>query len=608
MLRLPILVAAGGINSAGRTSHRHGYRRMVIESLGEQDRRATRAALGEMMGTDAADAQDQGTLVRAIEKTSHFDPGAVPWSRRVTTRGPLSADMAPTQVLDTLPSSLSPTPLDSRRIGITVPEGTELILPGSRQFEVGAAGQLPTGFDPATLYASRNHPRGLQMTVYAASDALADLGIPWADVEARVPPEAVSVYVSSSMGQLDEDGTGGMLRGRAVGKRVTSKSCPLGFAEMPGDFINAYILRSMGTTGPAVGACATFLYNLRLAVNDIRSGRARVAIVGASEAPVLSEVMEGYNAMGALATTRELQALEGLDPDTAPDFRRACRPFGANCGFTMAESSQVVVLFDDDLAIELGAPLLASVPDVFVHADGAKKSVSGPGPGNFITMARVTATLNAILGEGRLARGGMVHAHGTGTPQNRVTESEILSRVARAFGIEQWPVVAIKSYIGHSLGAASGDQLSAALGIWDTGIVPAIGTIDGIADDVFTDGLEFVLETSSRDISDYAVINSKGFGGNNASAALLSPGATLELLSAHHGNAALTTWQRRQDRTQATREKTESVRLRGEWAPDYYFNDGVIDGDDIALDRSSMKLGGRQIDLRIELPDGWSLD
>lgn len=607
MLHLPIMVAAGGINSAGRSSHRHAYKRMVLDALPQHQRETTRRALAQLMGTSSAEEQDMGTLIRGIE-AGYFDPSAIPWARRVTSQSALSADMAVTQVLDTLPAEWSPVTTEGRRVGVSIPPGSELLLPGSRRFEVSAAGQLPTGFSPGALYGSRNHPRGLQMTVYAASDALADLGIAWSDVESRVGPEGISVYVSSSMGQLDEDGTGGMLRGRAMGKRVTSKQCPLGFAEMPGDFINAYVLRSMGSTGPAVGACATFLYNLRLAVNDIRSGRARVAVVGAAEAPILSEVMEGYAAMGALATDQGLRTLDGLGEGVSPDFRRACRPFGDNCGFTMAESAQVVVLFDDSLALELGAPLLAAVPDVFVHADGAKKSVSGPGVGNFITMARAVSTLDSILGAERLRRGGMVQAHGTGTPQNRVTESEILDRVAGAFGIDNWPVFAIKSFIGHSLGAAGGDQLSATLGIWETGLLPGINTIDAIAGDVHANHLSFATSTEQGRIADYAVINSKGFGGNNASAALLSPDTTSQLLEKHHGKSVLAAWQREHDKVDRQRQDTESERLAGRWAPSYYFNDGVLGGDDIVIDSTKITLGDRQVSLAVDLPTGWTLD
>ena len=65
-----------------------------------------------------------------------------------------------------------------------------------------------------------------------------------------------------------------------MNKRVTSKQLPLGLCEMPADFINAYVLGSLGATGATIGACATFLYNLRQGVEDIQSGRRRVVMVG----------------------------------------------------------------------------------------------------------------------------------------------------------------------------------------------------------------------------------------------------------------------------------------------------------------------------------------
>ena len=607
MLHLPLIVAAGGINSAGRTSHRRAYQRMVIDALPAQLGAGAREALAQLMGTHEASLQDAGTLIRGIED-SHFDPAAVPWARRISTEQMVDAHMAPTQVIDALPAQWRPRPGPGKRTAITLPPEAELLLPGTRAFEVGAAGMLPTGFDPGSLYGSRNHPRALQMTVFALSDALADLGIPWQAIESRGPADAISVYASSSMGQLDEDGTGGMLRGRTLGKRVTSKQCPLGFPEMPGDFINAYILKSPGNTGPALGACATFLYNLRLAVQDIRHGRARVAIVGAAEAPVVAEVMEGYAAMGALASDRELRALDGLDDGTAPDWRRACRPFGDNCGFTMAESAQFVILFDDALALELGAPVLAAVPDVFVSADGPKKSISGPGVGNYVTVAKAAALLDAMLGQSKLRRGGVVQSHGTSTPQNRVTESRILSQVAEAFDIDSWTVGAIKSFTGHSLGAAAGDQLTAMLGVWDTGVMTGITTVESIAEDVATERLDFPLTTAEIESPTYALVNSKGFGGNNATAAVLGPEQTEALLRRCHGGAALSAWASRHNVVRDQRATWETARLQGDWSPAYFFDDGVITPDSVSVSRDTVTLAGRQISLGQNLPKGWAAD
>ena len=175
---------------------------------------------------------------------------------------------------------------------------------------------------------------------------------------------------------------------------------------MPSDFINAYVLGSVGSTGASLGACASFLYNLRHGIHDIRSGRARVVLVGSAEAPITPEVMEGYAAMGALATDKGLRQLDRLSEDQQPDYRRACRPFSQNCGFTISESSQMLVLFDDALAMELGATMYGSAADVFVNADGFKKSISGPGVGNYITMAKALASVRATCGIDKLRVGG----------------------------------------------------------------------------------------------------------------------------------------------------------------------------------------------------------
>ena len=161
----------------------------------------------------------------------------------------------------------------------------------------------------------------------------------WAQVAARVRPDQVAVYASNAMSQMDDNGLGGVMRFPPNGQRITSKQVPLGLGEMTADFLNAYVLHSVGTTGGMLGACATFLYNLEKGVHAIRSGRVRVAIVGTSEAPLVPEIMEGYRAMGALA---EDQALAALDGTASADLNRACRPFSDNCGFTMAESLSLI--------------------------------------------------------------------------------------------------------------------------------------------------------------------------------------------------------------------------------------------------------------------------
>ncbi|PLW68926.1 beta-ketoacyl synthase [Pseudohalioglobus lutimaris] len=608
--RLPVIVSLGGINGAGRASGHHALARMGYEALGEKSRQRTLASLASMMGLDPAADNERyildHTLIRRIE-SNHFDVDSVLWNQRFPTESnghPVNFDIERRHLPEAIPPSWKVTPTSVTHVNVNIQGHQEFLLPTNREFEVKAAGQLPTGYEPGDLYPSRSHPRGLEMTVCAASDALGNLGIDWEQLQRRVPADQISVYAGSAMGQLDSAGAGGMLKARYNGKRVTSKYCPLSLAEMPADFINAYVLGAMGSTGATLGACASFLYNLKNGIADIRAGRARVAFVGAAEAPINAEVMEGYAAMGALATDKGLRALDGVADGVEPDHRRACRPFAENCGFTIAESAQMIVLFDDELAMEMGATLYGAATDVFVNADGYKKSISGPGVGNYITVAKAVAAARAMLGEEAVRRGGLVQAHGTGTPQNRVTESEILDRTAEAFGIEKWPVVALKSYLGHSLGAASGDQVTATLSMWHHGLIPGINTIDGLADDVSHSQLAFSTKHRKFDTADaeYAVINSKGFGGNNASATLLSPVAAQRLLQKRYSEKEWAAWQGANERVVSAQTEYDEGMIAGTIAPIYRFDHGVLADGDVEVTADKIRVGKFEVDLALKNP------
>jgi len=611
-VRLPVIVGFGGVNAAGRSSSHHGYRRMVIDALPAAVADQTWASLAALMGLDwdGSDAVRarlaEGTLIRRIEPAL-FDVDAVTWNRRVVAHSegyPMSFRTQRRLLPDPLPAAWTITPIDELYVQVAIDQGMVFLLPSQRESPVKAAGQLPSGFDPGVLYQSRSHPRGLQMTVYAASDALRSSGLDWDALRRHVAPDQVSVYAGSGMSQLDANGNGGMVKAMYTGRKVTSKYCPFGFAEMPADFINAYVLGSLGSTGTSMGACASFLYNLRQGIADIQSGRSRIAIIGSAEAPITPEVIEGYAAMGALASDRGLRELDGLAEGVEPDYRRACRPFSANCGFTIAESSQMVVLFDDELAMETGANIHGAVSDVFVNADGHKKSIAAPGVGNYITVAKALAAARNIVGEQALRAGGLVQAHGTGTPQNRVTESHILNELAAHYGIERWPLAAVKAYLGHSIGCAGADQLVATLGIWQHGVIPGIATIDAVAEDVYHSHLDISPRHREVDTAQqaYAVINAKGFGGNNASATVLSPAQTSRMLQKRYGKAA---WQSRCAGNEGVLEQAaayEQAALAGRAEPIYKFDHNVMGQDDVTLAGDRLILGGGEleIDLNVE--------
>ncbi len=629
MSKLPVIIGMGGINPAGRTSSHHGYRRLVLDSLNPRDALETRTSLASLMGLlkksegQWQDAQGQiiqldswlqaldptlkaGTLIRRLEDNL-FNPDRVLYHKRATLSAdadkPLSFVIRKQQLPDEIPPDWQISDHGPGQVRVEVPGAIEVLTENYLRSEVNSAGQLPTGFDPKDLYPSRNHPRGLQMTIFGASDAIQSLGIDWDTILGHVAPDQISVYAGSCMTQLDYNGNGGMLQARLLGKKVSSKQLPLGFAEMPADFINAYILGNLGTTGTNVAACATFLYNLRQGIRDIQAGTHRIVIVGTSEAPITPEVIEGYATMGALADDVALLALDQHKNLPRPDHARACRPFGDNIGFTLAESAQYVVLCDDELALELGANILGSVNDVFVNADGYKKSIASPGVGNYITMAKAAAATRNIIGETGLQHRSYVQAHGTGTPQNRVTESHIMSTVAANWKIPRWPVAALKSYIGHSLASSAGDQLACSLGVWQFGIIPGILTTERVADDVYQNNLDFLLQ--HRDVGrtgmDAVLINSKGFGGNNATASILAPHITQKMLEKKHGKDRMKAYAQRNEAVQENSHRYDAAATAGEIGPIYRFDHNVLDGDALEMSQSQLQVKGAQkaIDLRV---------
>jgi acetoacetyl-[acyl-carrier protein] synthase len=631
MSRLPVIVSFGGYSAAGRSSFHQAYQRTVIDALPEAEQQETILGLAIMMGkvsyVDGSYHENtgevlsiaevikryrqevlDGTLVRKIG-AAHFDVDAIPTHQKlslsqVSGHG-VTFELSKRQLPKPVPVEWQVTEVNSNTVSVVIQAepgrpDPNILLETSYRSAVQAAGQLPDGFDPATLYSSRFHPRGLQMSVIGASDAVNAMGISWEAIVDRLSPDQIAVYSTSAMGQLDQNSSAGLLQSRLKGERVSTKQLAFGFSSMPTDFINAYVLGSMGATGSVAGACASFLYNLQTGMEDIRSGRRRVVMVGSSEAPITPEIIDGYSTMSALATDEKLRRLDGIE---SPDYRRASRPFGDNCGFTLAESTQQVILMDDELALELGATIHGSVLDVFTNADGYKKSISSPGPGNYLTLAKAVASATSLLGEKAIAERSFVQAHGSSTPQNRITESTILNRVANAFGIKQWPVAAVKSYVGHSLAPASGDQLISTLGVFVHGVIPGIKTLDKVAEDVAQEYLAISKEDKHCvDIPEVAFLNSKGFGGNNATASILSPQRTLEMLKKRYGKEAIESYKEKNAGVMNKSDEYNLSALQGNYRIRYGFGEDMVDENEIELTNKKIHVPGcgQPIDLSNE--------
>lgn len=611
---LPVIVGFGGYNAAGRSSSHQAFRRMVLESLSVAEQQQTVVSLACLMarvtkeGQGYRDASGQlltaaevdsryradiinGTLIRRIES---FDPARVPGNKKISLTQAQGSDitftMAKRDLPKTIPSDWQVRDLDDGTAEITAPSTSSLLVESYYELVAKSAGELPTGFNPSDHYNSRFHPRGLQMALLGASDAIYSLGIPWDKIANSVQPDEVGVYSSSVLSQMCDEGFGGLLQSRLKGNRTTAKQLPLGLNSMPADFINAYVLGSVGHTEAITGACASFLYVLQAAVRDIRSGRRRVAILGNAEAGVTPEIMEGFANMSALASEENLCKLDGTK---TADWRRASRPFGDNCGFTLSEATQYIVLMDDALAMELGADIHGAVPDVFINADGVKKSISAPGVGNYISFSKAVATAISIVGAETVQKHSFVHAHGSSTPANRTTESELIDRVAQAFDIDEWPVTAIKAYVGHSLSTASGDQLVAALGTFKYDLIPGIKTITQVASDVHQQRARFPLQ--DLDVSatkmDVAFINSKGFGGNNATAVVLSPRKVDSMLAARYGDKFQDYLLQREKTRAAAADYAERADA-AELNVIYRFGDDLINDAEVTISRRELRLPG----------------
>ncbi|MEE3267226.1 MAG: beta-ketoacyl synthase, partial [Pseudomonadota bacterium] len=241
----------GGINPAGRTSGHQAFRRTVLDALPADQQRQTVESLAALMRL--AEHSDNGwhdsagqpidapaqrlrdqvlnhTLIRRNEDPRFLAPG-LPANRRadMTLAEPMCVTLRRRQLPDQLPDGWQVREIDARQVEVTLPAGAfDVLLPDAQEPKVRAAAQLPSGFDPASLYRSVHHPRGLSMAVFGASDCLGASGLSWDTLRQQLNPDHIAVYAGNSIGQLDDQGWGGLLKSLVTGQRATSKQMPLG--------------------------------------------------------------------------------------------------------------------------------------------------------------------------------------------------------------------------------------------------------------------------------------------------------------------------------------------------------------------------------------------
>ena len=538
--RLPVICSMGGLNSGGRTSGNISYKRLVYENLSNEEKKQVLKDLISLSEEKKTEKEIlSGTLIRQID------------------------------------DFLDPKGLMTKQIG------------------VNAGAKLPDFYEIDNLYNSKQHPRGIKMTVFGVNDALYNLGINWReDIQPLLDPNRVAVFAGPAIGQLDEKGLGGLMQSRLQEKRASSKHLSMSLIEMSADFINAYILGSVGKSGQVAGACATFFYNLNAATTLIKSNEVDFAVIGSAEAPINPEVTDGFFATTGIADDKKILAMQERhgEPFDKVDFSKACRPFGDNCGLVLGESSQFAIVTSLEFAIEIGAEILCAVPNVFINSDGIKKSISSPGIGNYLTMGQA---FKKYLKDHEKPKLSCVIAHGTGTFQNRSTESDVLSKCATSMGMKDLRVTGLKGYLGHTMGPAGGDQLACSLGIFDHGIIPGLNSTPKLADDVITKNLNFCMKHEEIDTSelDAFFLNAKGFGGNNATTSIYKSDFVTKILPKLFSKSKLTAYEAALEKTRENKLVYNSNCLEGNFNLIYRANEEILNPEtDLEMTSEAIKL------------------
>jgi len=591
--RMPVIVGFGGIDAGGRWggSSRPAFRSMVHDKgpypddvVVEQLRLMELCRkIGEDRyrflpdGSERSAAELAATAMQRVKENLFvrrvpYDAARVPALRKLEAR---EIVLPRSGVPDPLPHgwSVESGPGDDLA-RVVIEPGNELYTWSTRPAAVSTAAAIPEGFQPyppdAPGPAKRRVARNLWLGLFALNDAFKAAGLSFGEVSAVLPQDRVGIYFASAMGQVGPRGFYGYARAHLFGERPQSTQIPFSLSNTPGAFLAAYTTGSIGHISSDVGACATFMLNLHNALRDFRCGKRRFAIVGAADAAVYPWTIAGYEVMNALARDEDLPR----DEHGRPIHRLASRPFGRNrLGFVVGEGAFVALLADRELVRELGLPVRGLLCDVACHSDGWKKSISGPGIGDYPALHGVLGSAARRFGIETLRHRSFVSAHGSSTPQNGVTEAQLYHRYARCFGVPRWRITAPKSFMGHSMGAAGGVQTLANLLSLETGVIPRIRNLDevGVDPELEREEVQFLVENHEFEPGtlELAIAVSKGFGGFNVAEVLAGPELAREHVFEGASGAERTAWEAAREKRLASAEEHREAYLRGAHLTDY---------------------------------------
>ncbi len=254
-----------------------------------------------------------------------------------------------------------------------------------------------------------------------------------------------------------------------------------------------------GARGPnssVVTACATGNHSIGEAFKIIQRGDADAMIAGGAESVITPLAVGGFSSMKALSTRND-------EPE------RASRPFEKDRdGFVIAEGTGVLILEDLKHALKRGANIHAEI--VGFGCNGDAYHISAPSP-NGIGAAKCMeiSMRDAGINYDEID---YINAHGTSTPLNDMAETMAMKTVFKDHA-KKIAVSSTKSMTGHLLGAAGGVEAVYSILAIKHGVIPP--TINYETPDPECD-LDYVPNTPREAKVEFAMSNSFGFGGTNA--------------------------------------------------------------------------------------------
>lgn len=360
-------------------------------------------------------------------------------------------------------------------------------------FKVKLAAQIKD-FDPKNYMdaktARRMEPFS-QFAVAAASQALAQSGL---DME-KEDPFRVGVSIGSGIGSLQSVEREYKKLLEKGPNRVNPLLVPMMICNMAaGNVSIQYGLK--GKCINVVTACATGTHSIGEAFRSIQCGEAEVMLAGGTESSITPIGVAGFTALTALSTN--------------PDPATCSRPFDKDRdGFVMGEGAGVVVLESLEHALNRGATILAEIVGYGATSD-AYHITSPAEDGSGAAKAMEYAIRDAGITPEQID---YVNAHGTSTHHNDLFETKAI-KLALGDHAYKVKINSTKSMVGHLLGAAGGVEFITCVKSVMEDYVHATA---GLAESEPECDLDYTKGEGVHTTVNYAISNSLGFGGHNAS-------------------------------------------------------------------------------------------